>query len=454
MNDLSVRKTLAPYKVAHRVRFVTAASLFDGHDASINIMRRILQASGAEVIHLGHNRSVGEVVDAALQEDVQAIAITSYQGGHVEYFKYMLDLLRTNGGGDIRVFGGGGGVIVPEEIRELHDYGVTRVYSPEDGAVMGLQGMINDVLERSDFDLAAAAPPEGEAIAALRSGDRRALARVITALENGAYGEGLRKQLLQAAESAHAPALGITGTGGAGKSSLTDELVLRLRLDQAERLKIAIISIDPSRKRTGGALLGDRIRMTAIDHPNVFMRSLATRDTGKEVSAALPEVIAACRLSGFDLVLVETSGIGQGDAAIVPFVDASLYVMTPEFGAASQLEKIDMLDFADFVAINKFDRRGVEDALRDVGKQYQRNRQLFAQKPEEMPVFGTQASRFNDDGVTALYQALAGRLAGEGLALEPGRLPRVAVKASSKQRAIVPPERVRYLADIADAVRD
>ncbi|MGZ5570511.1 MAG: fused isobutyryl-CoA mutase/GTPase IcmF [Usitatibacter sp.] len=454
MNDLSVRKSLAPYKVTNKVRFVTAASLFDGHDASINIMRRILQGSGAEVIHLGHNRSVGEVVDAALQEDVQAIAITSYQGGHLEYFKYMLDLLRANGGGDIKVFGGGGGVIVPAEIRELQEYGVARIYSPEDGAVMGLQGMINDVLERSDFDLASAAPKEADAIAALRTGERRTLARVITALENGAYGEALRKRLIEEAASIRTPALGITGTGGAGKSSLTDELVLRLRLDQDERLKIAIISIDPSRKRTGGALLGDRIRMNAIDHPNVFMRSLATRDTGKEVSGALPEVIAACRLSGFDLVLVETSGIGQGNAAIVPFVNASLYVMTPEFGAASQLEKIDMLDFADFVAINKFDRKGAEDALRDVRKQYQRNRQLFAQRPEEMPVFGTQASRFNDDGVTALYQAIARRLRDEGLDLRPGRLPAVEVKESSKGRAIVPADRVRYLADIAASLRD
>ena len=454
MNDLSVRKNLAPYKVANNVRFVTAASLFDGHDASINIMRRILQGSGAEVIHLGHNRSVGEVVNAALQEDVQAIAITSYQGGHVEYFKYMLDLLRANGGADIKVFGGGGGVIVPSEIRELHDYGVTRIYSPEDGATLGLQGMINDVLERSDFDLAHAAPQEGGVIEALKTGDRRVLARVITGLENGAYGDSARKRLVEAAKGVKTPALGITGTGGAGKSSLTDELVLRLRLDQSDRLKVAIVSIDPTRKRTGGALLGDRIRMNAIDHPNIYMRSLATRDTGKEVSSSLGEVIAACRLSGFDLVIVETSGIGQGDAAIVPFVDASLYVMTPEFGAASQLEKIDMLDFADFVAINKFDRKGAEDALRDVRKQYQRNRQLFAQKPDEMPVFGTQASRFNDDGVTSLYHAVAGRLVQAGLKLEKGRLPPVAVKASSRMHAIVPAERVRYLADIASTVRD
>src|SRR5258708_6828757 len=407
MTDLSVRKKLAPYKASHKVRFVTAASLFDGHDATINIMRRILQAAGAEVIHPGHNRSVGEIVNAALQEDVQAIAITSYQGGHLEYFKYMLDLLRSHGGADIKVFGGGGGVVVPEEVRELHDYGVARIYSPEDGAAMGLQGMINDLLERSDFDLASAAPGEGKALAALASGDRRQLARVITALESEAYGAPFRECLREAAAKIATPVLGITGTGGAGKSSLTDELVLRLRLDQEDRLRIAILSIDPSRKRTGGALLGDRIRMNAIDHPNVFMRSMATRDTGTEISAALPDAIAACRLSGFDLVIVETSGIGQGDAAMVPYVDASLYVMTPEFGAASQLEKIDMLDYADFVAINKFDRKGAEDAQRDVRKQYQRNRELLAQRPEEMPVFSTQATRFNAHAVPPPSQPTA-----------------------------------------------
>ncbi len=358
MTDLSVAHKLLPYKPKNKVRFVTAAALFDGHDASINIMRRILQSTGCEVIHLGHNRSVGEIVNAALQEDVQGIAITSYQGGHVEFFKYMIDLLRQNGGENIRVFGGGGGVIVPAEVRELHDYGVTRIYAPEDGAVMGLQGMINDVVEKSDQDLSATGPVGAEAVlAALRAGDRRALARIITGLENGYYGEDIKAALIAAAAELSVPALGITGTGGAGKSSLTDELVRRFRLDQDDRLKIAIISIDPSRKRTGGALLGDRIRMNAIEHPNIFMRSLATRDTGSEVSAALPEVIAATRLAGFDLVIVETSGIGQGDAAIVPFVDVSLYVMTPEFGAASQLEKIDIPDSAAFVAINKSARR-------------------------------------------------------------------------------------------------
>jgi methylmalonyl-CoA mutase len=454
MTDLSIAKKLVPYKPKNKVRFVTAASLFDGHDASINIMRRILQSTGAEVIHLGHNRSVQEIVNAALQEDVQGIAITSYQGGHVEFFKYMIDLLKAGGGGNIKVFGGGGGVIVPSEIRELHDYGVSRIYAPEDGQSMGLQGMINDLVVQADFDLTALAPQQPEAVlAALQSGDRRALAQIITALENGAYPEALRKEIIKAAAGVEVPTLGITGTGGAGKSSLTDELVRRFRLDQGDSIKLAIISIDPSRKRTGGALLGDRIRMNAIEHPNIYMRSLATRDTGSEVSAALPEVIAVCKLAGFDFVIVETSGIGQGNAAIVPLVDASLYVMTPEFGAASQLEKIDMLDFADFVAINKFDRKGADDALRDVRKQYQRNREAFMTPTEEMPVFGTMAARFNDDGVTALYQAMLPKLQEFGLKLKAGKLPVVAVRCSSNQHAIVPPQRTRYLAEVAEGVR-
>jgi isobutyryl-CoA mutase len=453
MTDLSVSKQLQPYQAKQKIRFITAASLFDGHDASINIMRRILQSSGVEVIHLGHNRSVGEIVNAALQEDVQGIAITSYQGGHVEYFKYMIDLLRRNDGASIKVFGGGGGVIVPHEIRELHEYGVARLYSPEDGAVLGLQGMINDLMQKADFDPGSERPEGADLVAALRSGSFRQLARVITALENGGCDEQGRSLLREAAARLTVPTLGITGTGGAGKSSLADELVLRLRLDQEDRLKIAILSVDPSRRRGGGALLGDRIRMNAIEHERIFMRSLATRDSGTEVSAALPDAISACKVCGFDLIIVETSGIGQGNAAIVPLVDVSLYVMTPEFGAASQLEKIDMLDFADLVAINKFDRKGAEDALRDVRKQYQRNRGLFSTPADDLPVFGTQASRFNDDGVTALHQALLGLLRNKGLKAEAGRLPKVTVKASSHSRATVPPERVRYLAEIAEAVR-
>ncbi|MGH8750736.1 MAG: methylmalonyl-CoA mutase family protein, partial [Burkholderiales bacterium] len=448
MTDLSVSAAPTVYKPKHKLRFVTAASLFDGHDASINIMRRILQASGCEVIHLGHNRSVEEVVTCALQEDVQGIAISSYQGGHVEYFKYMIDLLRERGGSNIKVFGGGGGVIVPAEIKELHDYGVCRIYSPEDGQKMGLQGMINDMLARSDEDLTKHAP---RSLKEIQAGDRRALARLITALENGEA--ALRRELLQQAETLSIPTLGITGTGGSGKSSLTDELIRRFRLDQDDHRKIAIIAVDPSRRKSGGALLGDRIRMNSNNHPHIFMRSLATRDAGAEISKALPDVIAACKVAGFDLIVVETSGIGQGDAAIVPLVDVSLYVMTPEFGAASQLEKIDMLDFADCIAINKFDRKGAQDALRDVRKQYQRNKEAWKTAPDEMPVYGTIAARFNDDGVTALYQGLLPKLAAHGLKLKTGKLPQVALKAASGKNIIVPPSKVRYLAEIAEATR-
>jgi len=458
MTDLSDAVTLAKYRPRHRVRLVTAASLFDGHDASINIMRRLLQAMGAEVIHLGHNRSVDEVVSAALNEDVQGIAVSSYQGGHVEYFRYMLDRLRAQGGAHIRVFGGGGGVIIPAEIRDLHEHGITRIYSPEDGQRMGLGGMCGEMLMHCDTDLSSLAPTSVEA---LRQPDLtrrwRALAQAITALESGAAAPGLREGIARAAQATPAPVLGITGTGGAGKSSLADELVRRLRLDQDDRLTIAIVSIDPSRRRTGGALLGDRIRMNAIgpwaDGARVYMRSLATRQTPSEISAALPDAIAACKAAGFDVVLVETSGIGQGDAEIVPHVDLSLYVMTPEYGAASQLEKIEMLDYADFVAINKFDRTGAHDALREVSKQVQRNRGDFAKPPGQMPVYGTVASRFNDDGVTALYQALAARLSELGLRMRPGRLPRVDTRVSTHRLPIVPPARTRYLAEIADAVR-
>ncbi|HWS13919.1 MAG TPA: fused isobutyryl-CoA mutase/GTPase IcmF [Rhodocyclaceae bacterium] len=451
MTDLSESGRIAAYRPKNKVRFVTAASLFDGHDASINIMRRILQSTGVEVIHLGHNRSVEEIVTAALQEDVQGIAVSSYQGGHVEFFKYMIDLLASRGGSGIKVFGGGGGVIVPAEIRELHEYGVAHIYSVDDGQRMGLQGMINDMVMRCDVDLGAASP---HGVEALQTGDRRVLARIITALENGSWPDEQAAELGARSAALSVPVLGITGTGGSGKSSLTDELIRRFRLDQADRLKIAVIAVDPSRRRSGGALLGDRIRMNAIGHPNLYMRSLATRETGSEISAALPQNIAACKLAGFDLVIVETSGIGQGDAAVVPHVDVSLYVMTPEFGAASQLEKIDMLDFADFVAINKSDRKGSEDALRDVRKQIQRNRELFGTPVDEMPVFGTMAARFNDDGVTALYQALLPRLAEKGLPVRPGSLPQASRRQPSGRSAIVPAARVRYLAEISDTVRE
>ncbi|MDN3922664.1 fused isobutyryl-CoA mutase/GTPase IcmF [Roseateles violae] len=457
MTDLSAEyKALAEYRPTNKVRFVTAASLFDGHDAAINIMRRILQSMGAEVIHLGHNRSVDEVVTAALQEDAQGIAISSYQGGHVEYFKYMVELLKARGGADIQVFGGGGGVIVPAEIRDLADHGV-RIFSPEDGQRMGLAGMIGEMVMKSDQDFSAHAPKSLEAIQGHTEAAWRALAQLITALENGKADPSLLAALQEQAKGIKTPVLGITGTGGAGKSSLTDELIRRLRLDQGDQLRVALISIDPSRRKSGGALLGDRIRMNAIgpwqQGQRVFMRSLATRDFGSEISKALPDVIAAAKLAGFDLVIVETSGIGQGDAAIVPHVDVPMYVMTPEFGAASQLEKIDMLDFAEFVAINKFDRKGALDALRDVAKQVQRNKEAFNRKPETMPVFGTMASRFNDDGVTALYQALKPRLAELGLTLAEGRLPQVDTRHSTHQTPIVPGARVRYLAEISDTVR-
>ncbi len=448
---------LANYRPKNKVRFVTAASLFDGHDAAINIMRRILQGMGAEVIHLGHNRSVDEVVTAALQEDVQGIAISSYQGGHVEYFKYMVDLLKARGGAHIQVFGGGGGVIVPDEIRELQAYGVARIFSPEDGQRMGLAGMIGEMVMGCDQDLTVHAPQDLSAIQGNSETAWRALAQLITAIENSEVKPELLAEIRKQAATKNIASIGITGTGGAGKSSLTDELIRRLRLDQDDALRVAVISIDPSRRKSGGALLGDRIRMNAIapwqQGQRVFMRSLATREFGSEISSALPDVLAACKVAGFDLIVVETSGIGQGDAAIVPLVDVPLYVMTPEFGAASQLEKIDMLDFAEFVAINKFDRKGASDALRDVAKQVQRNKEAWTTPADQMPVFGTMAARFNDDGVTALYQAMKPRLKALGVALSDGRLPMVKVRHSTNQSPIVPAARTRYLAEISDTVR-
>ena len=460
MTNLSADyQALANYRPTNKVRFVTAASLFDGHDAAINIMRRILQGMGAEVIHLGHNRSVEEVVTTALQEDAQGIAISSYQGGHVEYFKYMVDLLRQRGGEHIQVFGGGGGVIVPPEIRELHAYGVARIFSPEDGQRMGLQGMIGEMVMRCDKDLSGYAPTSMEAIQGHTEASWRALAQLITSIENSKENEALGQAIRTQAATKKVAVVGVTGTGGAGKSSLTDEIIRRLRLDQDDSLRVAVISIDPSRRKSGGALLGDRIRMNAISPwqkgARVFMRSLATRDFGSEISQALPDVIAACKVAGFDLIVVETSGIGQGDAAIVPHVDVPLYVMTPEFGAASQLEKIDMLDFAEFVAINKFDRKGSLDALRDVAKQVQRNKEAWTTPADQMPVFGTMAARFNDDGVTALYQALKPRLAALGVPIktQAGLLPNVTVRHSTNQTPVVPAARTRYLAEISDTVR-
>ena len=434
------------------LRFVTAASLFDGHDAAINIMRRILQSSGAEVIHLAHNRSVQDIVDAAIQEDVDAIAISSYQGGHIEYFQYLIDRLAELGASHIKVFGGGGGVIIPAEIDELHSYGVTRIYSPNDGQTIGLQGMIDDMLERCN---SGNDRPSAPALNDLKGSDRIVLTRVITAIENGIYSEEELKLLNSLVNSDRmTPVLGITGTGGAGKSSSTDEIIRRFRQDSGDNLKIAVLAIDPTRKKTGGALLGDRIRMNAIGHANIFMRSIATREATVEIPEKLSEILLAIRISGFDLIIVETPGIGQGDAGIVPYVDTSLYVMTPEFGAASQLEKIDMLDFADVFAINKFDRKGSEDALRDVSKQVQRNRETFASPPEDMPVFGTIASKFNDDGITALYQSLVPELRKHGLVNFVPKITPISNKVSSQRTLIIPAQQQRYLAEIAEAVRD
>jgi methylmalonyl-CoA mutase len=433
---------------AHPVRLVTASALFDGHDASINIMRRIFQSQGCEVIHLGHNRSVAEVVDAALEEDVQGIAVSSYQGGHVEYFEYLVDSLRERGADHINVVGGGGGVIVPSEIRRLRDKGVT-IFSPEDGQRLGLVGMINSVVAECDFDLWSV---DGAQVEAVLAGERTAVARAITGAEQGRLSEETLHRLRTAAQSRRIPVLGITGTGGSGKSSLTDELIRRFRVDQQDKLRIAVIAVDPTRRKGGGALLGDRIRANSLDGDRIFFRSMATRGA-HEAPEHLADVIDVVKSAGFDLVVIETPGIGQGDAAIVPFADTSLYVMTPEFGAASQLEKIDMLDFADVVAINKFERRGAEDALRDVGRQLIRNREAFGKRPEDMPVFGTSAATFNDDGVTALYQHLREVLAAEGLGLSEGVLPPVAVRHSSSIRQVVPGDRVRYLAEITETVR-
>ncbi len=432
------------------LRFITATSLFDGHDAAINIMRRILQQMGAEVIHLGHNRAVAEIVTAAIDEDADAIAVSSYQGGHIEYFKYMIDLLRERGAGHISVFGGGGGVIIPEEITELESYGVSRLYSPEDGQSMGLKGMIADMMQRTaETDR----KPARHDFDALKQGDRLALSHILSGFENNTLDDGLARRIRDAAESINTPVLGITGTGGAGKSSLTDELINRFRFASGEP-KIAILAIDPTKRKTGGALLGDRIRMNAITAENIFFRSLATRQTIGEAPSVTPDVIAAYKLAGFDLVIVETPGIGQGDAGIVPYSDISLYVMTPEFGAASQLEKIDMLDFADVVAINKFDRKGAEDALRDVSKQLQRNREAFDVPVDEMPVFGTIAARFADEGVSALYLKLVELFREHGFEGWSSTMPPTSLRASPAGTAIIPPTRTGYLAAIADTVRE
>ncbi|MGD2184765.1 MAG: methylmalonyl-CoA mutase family protein [Desulfobacterales bacterium] len=442
------------YQPKHHVRVVTATSLFDGHDAAINIMRRILQDTGVEVIHLGHNRSVQEIVEAAIEEDVQGVAVSSYQGGHVEFFKYLVDLLKEKDAFHIKVFGGGGGVIVPDEIKKLEAYGVAKIYSPEDGARLGLQGMINHMVESIDFptvtsnnfDLDTLNPSNPFLVAKLITAAEQAKAQ-----ENGHF-EAIRSQLLKKLENDKAPVIGITGTGGSGKSSLTDELILRM-LHDLKDLHIAIISCDPSRRKTGGALLGDRIRMNAISNPRVYLRSLATRGSRTELPAVLKEAIEVTQAAGYNLIIAETAGIGQGDSSITDLVDLSIYVMTSEFGAATQLEKIDMLDFADLVVINKFEKRGGEDAVRDVRKQVQRNQKLWDMDSKEMPVFGTIASKFNDDGVTSLYHAILDKVAQKiGVKFKAG-LPRPQTKTSSSKTIIIPPERTRYLSEIADTVR-
>ncbi len=436
-----------PYQPKNKIRIVTAASLFDGHDAAINIMRRIIQASGAEVIHLGHNRSVQEIVECAIEEDANGIAFTSYQGGHVEFLKYMYDLLREKGCGHIKIVGGGGGTILPTEIDELHAYGIDKIYSPDDGRALGLQGMINDLLQICDF-------PSGKNVSfdasKLQAKNAHQIAQLISCAENFPIEyEQLESQISNL--KSDTPILGITGTGGAGKSSLTDELVRRFLLDFPDKT-LAIISVDPSRRKTGGALLGDRIRMNAINNPRVFMRSMATRQTNASISKNITDAIAILKAAAFDLIIIETSGIGQSGTEIVDIADTFLYVMTPEFGAASQLEKIDMLDFADVVAINKFDKRGAQDALRDVKKQYQRNRNLWQQKPDEMPVYGSIASQFNDPGTNELYKAVIQKV------IEKSTLDwksNLNLRTGNAEKIyIIPPSRVRYLSDITTANRN
>ncbi len=453
-NSLATSYQAETAEAAQRLRFVTATSLFDGHDAAINIMRRILQASGVEVIHLAHNCSVSQIVKTAIEEDVHGIAVSSYQGGHVEFFKYIIDSLRECGAGHIKVFGGGGGVIVPTEIQELEEYGVNKIYSPHDGMKLGLQGMIDDMTRSciTDINFEAEYGKEPEDSRVISQDHHHSLARIITRIEQGQTEfvdfpsrDDSRQNI---------PTLGITGTGGAGKSSLTDEIIRRFQVDSGDQLKIAVLAIDPTRRKTGGALLGDRVRMNSIYHPNIYFRSIATRGAGSEVPEYLDKIITAVKSFDFDLVIIETPGIGQGDAGIVPFVDTSMYVMTPEFGAQSQLEKIDMLDYADLVLINKFDRLGADDAYRFVAKQVQRNLTAFDQSLEELPVFGTIASHFNDDGVTAAYQCLTDILQERGLRHFKRLLPSIKTRISSKSSAVIPGSRQRYLAELAQTIRN
>lgn len=449
------------YNPTHKIRFVTATSLFDGHDASINIMRRILQTTGAEVIHLGHNRSVGEIVDCAIQEDAQGIAISSYQGGHIEFFKYMVDLLRERGAGHIRVYGGGGGVIVDREIRELHDYGVARIFSPEDGRTLGLQGMINLMMQECDYETTSL---ETIDVLQLKQKNKRVLGRCISAIENKAeqlmhFKDGMLfynggREVLQSKNGKTIPVIGITGTGGAGKSSLTDELVRRF-LTEFEDKTMAIISIDPSKRKTGGALLGDRIRMNAVYNDRIYMRSLATRASNRATSEAILGAIELCKAASFDMIVVETSGIGQSESEIVDITDLSLYVMTSEYGAATQLEKINMLDLADLIVLNKFEKKGSQDALRDIRKQYKRNHNLWHADEMSLPVYPTIAAQFNDEGVNRLFSALV-RLINKHYALDwKSRLFADPTPADDlHKQAIIPGNRVRYLSEISESVRE
>jgi methylmalonyl-CoA mutase len=433
------------YQPKNKIRIVTAASLFDGHDAAINIMRRILQSKGAEIIHLGHNRSVHEIVECAIEEDAQGIAITSYQGGHVEFFKYMKDLLEENGCGHIKIFGGGGGTILPQEMKELQDYGITRIYSPDDGRKLGLEGMIEDVIKQCDFNLNGNAEYK-KPMTLGGAKDVRKIARLITNAENGIVnGKNKTENKI--------PVLGITGTGGAGKSSVTDEIVRRYLNAFADKT-IAVISVDPSKKKTGGALLGDRIRMNSISSPKVYMRSLATRESDKALSVHVQEAIDVCKAAQFDFIILESAGVGQSDASILDYCDVSLYVMTPEYGAASQLEKINMLDYADVVAINKFDKAGALDALHDVRKQYKRNHQLWNAKDEELPVIGTIAAQFNDSGINELFEKLIVAVE-KKCAVQFGKIElHVHVQDTTTKSQIIPPKRVRYLSEISDEVRN
>ena len=438
------------YIPTHKVRIVTAASLFDGHDAAINIMRRILQSKGAEIIHLGHNRSVREIVEAAIEEDVQGIAITSYQGGHLEFFKYMHDLLQENGCGHIRIFGGGGGTILPTEIRELQQYGIARIYSPDDGRRLGLEGMIEEVIRGCDFPLNGNGRWETPLTLA-KTRDVREVARLITNAENGAPSADATTPPAEG-DTLPTPVLGITGTGGAGKSSLTDEIVRRFLRTFPDKT-LAILSVDPSKKKTGGALLGDRIRMNSIADPRVYMRSLATRDSDRALSSHVADGLEVCKRAGYDWILLESAGVGQGDASILPFCDTSLYVMTPEYGAASQLEKINMLDYADVIAINKFDKAGALDALRDVRKQYKRSHGLWEARDEDLPVVGTIAAQFNDAGVQELFERLVKVMGQKPNRTFPPMDRPVAHQDTASRTPIIPPKRVRYLSEIAEGNR-